>query len=36
MDQAEYCMARMPAFQGQHGAFDYAVFSQRLYGQADL
>ncbi len=38
-EQAEYCMTRMPMYQGQgggHGTFDYTIFSRTLYGQSDL
>jgi actinin alpha len=39
LDQAEYCIQRMPPFKGPgavHGALDYMSFSTALYGESDL
>lgn len=39
VDQAEYCVQRMPAFHGAGGApgcYDYIAFSRVLYGASDL
>ncbi|XP_018604745.2 alpha-actinin-2b isoform X3 [Scleropages formosus] len=39
VDQAEYCISRMPAYRGPGavpGALDYTSFSTALYGESDL
>ncbi|KAL4640977.1 alpha-actinin-2 isoform X2 [Arapaima gigas] len=39
VDQAEYCISRMPAYRGTGtvpGALDYTSFSTALYGESDL
>lgn len=38
-DQAEYCIMRMPPYNGPDkvpGALDYTAFSTALYGESDL
>ncbi|CAB1344029.1 unnamed protein product [Coregonus sp. 'balchen'] len=38
-EQAEYCIARMPLYNGPDGvpgALDYSAFSTALYGESDL